>query len=148
MTTTEKTNITIEATVKALPEAVWALWTTPEHITGWNHASPDWHTPEAENDLKEGGRFRFRMESRDGTMGFDFTGSYDEVVPHRAIRYTMETRATGNGHPYFVRPPILKAVGKKDPKYYSLVWMPKGIRVAWLAGSGKTYRENLYQSST
>jgi uncharacterized protein YndB with AHSA1/START domain len=90
MTTTEKTNITIEATVKALPEAVWALWTTPEHITGWNHASPDWHTPEAENDLKEGGRFRFRMESRDGTMGFDFTGSYDEVVPHRVIRYTMD----------------------------------------------------------
>jgi uncharacterized protein YndB with AHSA1/START domain len=43
--------ITNEATVKASIEKVWQCWTVPEHITKWNNASDDWHTPFAENDL-------------------------------------------------------------------------------------------------
>jgi len=89
MSTAEKTAITIETTVQAPVERVWALWTTPEHITQWNSASPDWHSPRAENDLREGGKFVYRMEARDGSMGFDFNGEYTKVVPHREIAYRM-----------------------------------------------------------
>lgn len=82
--------ITVTATVNANREKVWAFWTQPEHITQWSSASPDWHTPFAENDLTAGGKFKSRMEAKDGSMGFDFGGVYDEVVPHQLISYTLE----------------------------------------------------------
>lgn len=81
--------ITVEATVNAPVGKVWKCWTTPEDIMTWNSASPDWHTPRAENDLREGGTFSSRMEARDGSMGFDFGGTYTKVVPNKTIAYTM-----------------------------------------------------------
>ncbi len=59
MTTIEKTAITVETTVKAPVQKVWAVWTDPQHIIHWNNASDDWHTPQAENDVREGGLLRF-----------------------------------------------------------------------------------------
>jgi len=82
--------ITIEATIKAPLEKVWDLWTTSEHITKWNNASEDWHTPRAENDLRVGGKFLWRMEAKDGSAGFDFTGTYDEIKLNELIAYTIE----------------------------------------------------------
>lgn len=84
-----KTTITIENTVNAPVEKVWQYWTTPVHICKWNNASDDWHTPRAENDLRVGGKFSSRMEARDGSLGFDFWGIYDEVKTHELIAYTM-----------------------------------------------------------
>jgi uncharacterized protein YndB with AHSA1/START domain len=81
--------ITVESTVKAPVAKVWKFWTSPEHITKWNQASPDWHTPRAENDLRTGGKFFSRMEAKDGSFGFDFGGVYDEVKTHELISYTM-----------------------------------------------------------
>jgi uncharacterized protein YndB with AHSA1/START domain len=84
-----KNRITVEALVHAPIEKVWRYWTEPEHITQWNAASDDWHSPRAENDLRVGGRFTARMEARDGSSGFDFGGTYTEVVPHERIAYVM-----------------------------------------------------------
>jgi len=84
-----KKNITVEATIKSPVEKVWNTWTNPEHITKWNNASDDWHTPRAENDVRTGGRFLIRMEARDGSQGFDFGGVYDDVKINRHISYTM-----------------------------------------------------------
>lgn len=82
-------NITIETTVHAPIERVWAAWNDPRAIEQWNAASPDWHTPRASVDLREGGRFSSRMEARDGSMGFDFEGTYTRVEPPRLIEYVM-----------------------------------------------------------
>ncbi|MBK6635141.1 MAG: SRPBCC family protein [Chitinophagaceae bacterium] len=90
MSKAEKTSITVETIVQAPVEKVWECWTKPEHITGWNNASDDWHTPRAENDLRVGGKFLSRMEARDGSMGFDFSGVYDEVKPNERIAYTLD----------------------------------------------------------
>jgi uncharacterized protein YndB with AHSA1/START domain len=81
--------ITVEVSVKAPIEKVWECWTKPEHITQWNAASDDWHTPRAENDLRTGGKFSSRMEAKDGSFGFDFGGTYDEVKEHELIAYTL-----------------------------------------------------------
>lgn len=89
METMEKTIITIETNVNAHVEKLWDYWTKPEHITQWNNASDDWHTPWAKNDLRTGGHFSSRMETRDGSMGFEFGGIYDEVSEHEYIEYTM-----------------------------------------------------------
>ncbi|MEO6329492.1 MAG: SRPBCC family protein [Ginsengibacter sp.] len=83
------TIITIENTINAPVEKVWEFWTKPEHITKWNNASDDWHTPRAENDLRTGGSFSARMEAKDGSMGFDFDGVYDEVRNNEYIEYTL-----------------------------------------------------------
>ena len=89
MSTTEKTKITIEATVNAPVEKVWNTWTKPEDIVKWNSPSDDWHTTRAENDLRVGGAFLSRMEAKDGSFGFDFGGIYDEVKPNERIEYTI-----------------------------------------------------------
>ena len=82
--------ITIETTIKAPVEKVWKCWTTPSDIMQWNNASPDWHTPSAENDLRPGGKFTSRMEAKDGSMGFDFGGIYDKVETYKTISYTLD----------------------------------------------------------
>jgi|SRR6185503_1738260 len=89
MDATANTVITVAATVNAPVEKVWKLWTTPEDIIHWNNASPDWHTPSAENDLRKGGKFSYRMEAKDGSFGFDFGGVYDEVIENKLIKYTL-----------------------------------------------------------
>jgi len=88
-TATKKTVITVESTVNAPVEKVWKYWTLPEHITQWNNASDDWHTPRAQNDVRTGGTFSIRMEAKDGSFGFDFGGVYDAVKNNETIEYTM-----------------------------------------------------------
>lgn len=82
--------ITVETTVNTSVEKTWEYFTKPEHIANWNNASPDWHTPQAVNDLRVSGKFSSRMEAKDGSIGFDFNGVYDEVIPLRCIAYTLE----------------------------------------------------------
>ena len=82
-------SITIEQVIAAPVEKVWQYWTTPEHITQWNNASDDWYTPRAESDLRTGGRFSYRMEARDGSVGFDFWGTYDMITPNEKLEYTL-----------------------------------------------------------
>ena len=71
-------------------DQVWNVWTSPDHIVKWNNASDDWHTPKAENDLRVGGKFTYRMEAKDGSVGFAFSGIYEEVDPKARIVYRLE----------------------------------------------------------
>lgn len=82
--------ITVKTIVRASIEQVWEAWTLPKHIIQWNQASEDWHTLHAENDLRAGGRFLSRMEAKDGSQGFDFSGQYNEVQPLEYIYYTLD----------------------------------------------------------
>jgi uncharacterized protein YndB with AHSA1/START domain len=84
-----KKPITVETLINAPIKKVWAFWTAPEHITKWNHASEDWHTTRAENNLEIGGKFLFRMEAKDGSFGFDLKGIYDNIITHEEISYTL-----------------------------------------------------------
>lgn len=82
--------ITVQNTINASIDKVWEFWTLPEHITKWSFASPDWHTPRAENDLREGGEFSSTMAAKDGSMSFDFGGEYTLVEKNKAIEYVLE----------------------------------------------------------
>jgi len=84
--------ITVETTVAAPIEKVWRAYTTPEAIKQWNAASDDWHTTAATVDLREGGAFSSRMEAKDGSMGFDFAGTYTKIVEHKRIEYAFGDR--------------------------------------------------------
>jgi uncharacterized protein YndB with AHSA1/START domain len=86
------TKITVETTVAAPIEKVWAAYTTPSAIKQWNAASDDWHTTSATVDLRVGGAFSSRMEAKDGSMGFDFAGTYIKVEKNRLIEYAFGDR--------------------------------------------------------
>jgi uncharacterized protein YndB with AHSA1/START domain len=85
----KETKINVRATVNAGIEKVWKLWNNPEDIIKWNSPDPSWHSPSSENDLRVGGKFKNRMEAKDGSFGFDFEGIYDTVILNQEITYTM-----------------------------------------------------------
>ncbi len=84
--------ITVETRVAAPIDQVWRAYTTPADIVKWNAASDDWHTTKATVDLREGGLFSSRMEAKDGSMGFDFAGTYTKIVEHQRIEYAFGDR--------------------------------------------------------
>jgi uncharacterized protein YndB with AHSA1/START domain len=81
--------IIVEVTVDVPAEKAWQGFTDPEAVKAWNFASPDWCCPQATNDLKTGGSFSYRMEARDGSVGFDFGGNFTEVRPPEALAYRI-----------------------------------------------------------
>jgi uncharacterized protein YndB with AHSA1/START domain len=84
--------ITVETTVIAPIQEVWRAYTTPEDIMQWNAASDDWHTVTASVDLRVGGVFSSRMEAKDGSFGFDFAGTYTNVITHTLLEYSFGNR--------------------------------------------------------
>jgi uncharacterized protein YndB with AHSA1/START domain len=85
--------ITVETVVSAPAADAWHAYISPGDIQKWNMASDDWHTPHAIVDFREGGSFSFRMEAKDGSMGFDFAGIYKKIVEHKLIEYSFGDRA-------------------------------------------------------
>ena len=81
--------VTVQTTVHAPIEKVWGIWTNANHITKWYNASEDWHAPYAENDLKVGANFKTTMSAKDGSMSFDFIGTYTKVELNSAIDYSI-----------------------------------------------------------
>ena len=84
--------ITVTTVVRAPLAEVWRAYTTPDDIKAWNAASSDWHTTQAEVDLRVGGKFCSRMEAKDGSFGFDFAGEYTKVIPQQLIEYVFDER--------------------------------------------------------
>ncbi len=80
-----KLNSKIDTLVHAPLDYVWETWNTPSHIIHWNHASDDWHSPKADSNFVEGGRFVYRMEAKDNSFGFDFSGTFVEIVDKKRI---------------------------------------------------------------
>jgi uncharacterized protein YndB with AHSA1/START domain len=87
---TIKNAITVETIINVPVEKVWEFWNSPEHITNWCAASPDWHAPYAENDIFEGGRFKTTMAAKDESFSFDFAGTYTGVKENELIEYTLD----------------------------------------------------------
>lgn len=84
--------LSVENTVAAPIAKVWHAYTTPAEIMQWNAASDDWHTTASTVDLRPGGSFSSRMEAKDGSMGFDFAGTYTTIVEHKLIAYSLGDR--------------------------------------------------------
>lgn len=91
------TSLTVATIINKPLAEVRHARTQPEHITQRNFASDDWCCPSASNDVTQGGVFVWRMEAKDGSFGFDFTGQYDVVEPMSKLAYTM-----GEFKDYFV----------------------------------------------
>jgi uncharacterized protein YndB with AHSA1/START domain len=77
--------VRIERTFAASAEEVFDAWTSPEVMRRWFHPAPDWDTPEAEVDLRVGGKVRVVMRRPDGTEA-GAQGEYTLIDrPHRLV---------------------------------------------------------------
>lgn len=90
MNSSTENRIRVEVLVNATPEKAWNCMFSGEHIVNWNFASPDWHCPHAETDIRVGGKISSRMESRDGQFGFDFNCLIDLVEAPKQLHYHLE----------------------------------------------------------
>ncbi len=82
--------ISIEAHIEQEIEAVWWAWSDPDCIARWNAASSDWHTTSSRVDLVVGGRFCYHMAAKDGSAGFDFTGTFTRVEAPTRLSFVMD----------------------------------------------------------
>jgi uncharacterized protein YndB with AHSA1/START domain len=77
--------VRIERTFAASAEDVFDAWTSPEVMRRWFHCFPDWETPEAEVDLRVGGKVRVVMRRPDGQEA-GMGGEYRLIDrPHRLV---------------------------------------------------------------
>ena len=77
--------VRIERTFQAPLEQVFDAWTSPEVMRRWFHPASDWQTPEAEVDLRVGGKVRVVMRKPDGTE-VEAQGEYTLIDrPHRLV---------------------------------------------------------------
>jgi uncharacterized protein YndB with AHSA1/START domain len=77
--------VRIERTFAAPAAEVFDAWTSPEVMRRWLHCEHDWETPEAEVDLRVGGKVRVVMRQPDGTEA-EMRGEYTLIDrPNRLV---------------------------------------------------------------
>jgi uncharacterized protein YndB with AHSA1/START domain len=85
--------IAVSVEINAPVSKVWDAYVSPEAINQWNFASDDWQCRDAKVDLRVGGTFSSHMEAKDGSFGFDFEGTYTNIVKHQLIEYSFGDRS-------------------------------------------------------
>ena len=74
-----KDPVTVTMLIQQPVHKVWDYFYNPKHIVKWNFPTTNWHCPSAESDFREGGRFNYRMEYKDASFGYNFSGLIDEI---------------------------------------------------------------------
>lgn len=82
--------ITVKVSLSSNIDKAWDYWTNPAHIIKWNFATDEWICPNAENDLTPNGKFSYRMEARDGSMGFNYSGTYKNIESKKLIELNLD----------------------------------------------------------
>ena len=83
--------VRLERTFAASAEQVFDAWTSPEVMRRWFHCAPDWDTPEAEVDLRVGGKVRVVMRKPDGTQA-EAQGEFTMIDRPRRLEMTLDLR--------------------------------------------------------
>jgi uncharacterized protein YndB with AHSA1/START domain len=78
----------IERTFEAPAVEVFEAWTSPETLKRWYHAEHHWETPEAEVDLRVGGRVRVVMRNPEDGAEYGGEGAYTVIDPPRRLAFT------------------------------------------------------------
>lgn len=76
----------LERTIAAPRETVWRCWTEPDLFRRWFVPAP-WTVPEADLDVRPGGRFNCVMAGPDGER-IETIGCYLDVAPLEGLVFT------------------------------------------------------------
>ena len=82
----EPLTLVLERIINSPRETVWRCWTDTALLKQWFCPKP-WQVPEADFDLRPGGRMNTTMAGPNGER-FDNVGCFLEVVPHRRLTFT------------------------------------------------------------
>lgn len=74
-------------------DVVFDAFTQPEALMAW-FGPEGFETPEAEIDLRTGGRYRIVMRKIPDGPPMTVTGVYEEVIENRLLRFTWEWSGT------------------------------------------------------
>ena len=91
--TTTATALRMERTFDASRDAVFDAWTNPEVLRRWWAVGPDWETPLAVVDLREGGAYRLTMRDPGSGMEHTVGGTFREVRRPERLVYTCKALA-------------------------------------------------------
>lgn len=87
MTDARFTDVVVERTLAATPEAVFAAWVDPEIAARWLFRTPEGITVRAETDPVEGGEFLFVEDRADERIMH--VGEYLTVDPPRLLAFVF-----------------------------------------------------------
>jgi uncharacterized protein YndB with AHSA1/START domain len=84
----------IKRRIAAPRERVFQAWTTAEHLQRWFFPSVDGAAvPQAEVDLRVGGRYRITVHTPDGNVTAMVGGTYHEVQPPEKLVFSWAWEA-------------------------------------------------------
>tara|TARA_R110000868_G_scaffold6363_19_gene36215 strand:- start:2183 stop:2701 length:519 start_codon:yes stop_codon:yes gene_type:complete len=78
--------LVLDRTIDAPRSAVWRCWTEPELLRQWYCPAP-WTVPEADFDLRPGGRMNCTMQGPEGER-VEVSGIWLEIVPEERLAFT------------------------------------------------------------
>jgi len=87
--TEQETVLHLEHRFAAPRERVFDAFVNPDVLRRWWAAAPDWGTPIAEVDAREGGAYRLSMRTPEGAT-HTVLGEYREVRPPERLAYTWK----------------------------------------------------------
>ncbi|MDP1623390.1 MAG: SRPBCC domain-containing protein [Bacteroidales bacterium] len=73
----KQTFITVQSIIRAPIDKVWKRWTSPDHITQWNNASDDWHTPSTRLNCNKADGRQSWIISKDTARKIKYPGHID-----------------------------------------------------------------------
>lgn len=82
--------ITIDITILKPIQKVWDYFYNAKHIVKWNFTTPNWHCPKAVIDFQEGGRFDYRLECKDKSFGYNFSGTINEIKDQEYVKSKLD----------------------------------------------------------
>lgn len=82
--------ITINITILKPVNQVWDYFYIPKHIVKWNFTTPKWHCPKAVIDFREGGKFDYRLECKDKSFGYNFSGTITEIKDQEHVKSQLD----------------------------------------------------------
>lgn len=106
---------------------MWKIWNDTKDILNWYHANDEWECSSVENNLEEGNTFSYQLQAKDGSMGFDFAGTYVDIIEPHYISYRLGDDRTSEIN--FIEEEdstrieqAFDAVGTNDPEMQRAGW--------------------------
>ena len=91
--------LNLRRVLRASPERVFRAWTRADELKRWFAAAEGYTTPQAEVDLRVGGRYRIAMQAPNSTELSVATGTYEEIVPPSRLVLTWRWEHEGPAAP-------------------------------------------------